>query len=264
VKRTVSAHLELELHDSADLIFSIAVAQGANLESEAFSIRSGGTEVEPHEIIGRHGTRLHRLTGPAGKMTVDYAAVAIGAAEPAVVDELDVIEYRRPSRYCESDTLFSTAQAEFAGVSGKDLLDAVTSWVGSHLSYVPGASLHTDGAVATMLAREGVCRDYAHLVVALLRGLDVPARIASVYAPGLYPMDFHAVTEAYVEGAWQVVDATALAPRQSLLRIATGQDASETAFLSQHGARVDLTSMQVIAVVDELPRDDVTQLVQLR
>ncbi len=260
----MSAHLELKLHDAADLIFSIAVAEGANLESETLTITSGGSELEPHEIIGRHGTRLHRMTGPKGTMTIDYSAVAIGQAEPASVDELDLIEYRRPSRYCESDTLFSTARAEFAGVSGKSLLDAVTSWVGSHLSYVPGASQPTDGAVATMLARQGVCRDYAHLVVALLRGLDVPARLTSVYAPGLSPMDFHAVAEAYVDDTWHVVDATALAPRQSLLRIATGQDASETAFLSQHWARVDLLSMQVRAVVDELPRDDVSQLVQLR
>ena len=147
---------------------------------------------------------------------------------------------------------------------GKELLDAVTSWVGAHLSYVPGASQPTDGAVATMLAREGVCRDYAHLVVALLRALDVPARLTSVYAPGLYPMDFHAVAEAYIEDAWQVVDATTLAPRGSLLRIATGQDASETAFLSQHWARVDLLSMNVTAVVDSLPTDDLTQLTQLR
>jgi transglutaminase-like putative cysteine protease len=259
----VSAHLELVLHAPADLIFSIAVAEGVE-SSETFTIRSGGVELEPHEIAGRHGTRLHRLTGPTGPMTIDYAAEVFGRAEPAPVEELDVIEYRRPSRYCESDTLFSTANSEFAGVSGKSLLDAVTSWVGAHLSYVPGSSLHTDGAVATMLAREGVCRDYAHLVVALLRGLDVPARVASVYAPGLYPMDFHAVAEAYVEGAWHVVDATGLAPRGSLVRIATGQDASETAFLSQHWAQVDLKSMQVMAVVDELPRDDLDQLVQLR
>ncbi|GAA3515764.1 transglutaminase family protein [Aeromicrobium panaciterrae] len=263
MKRSVSVRLELELHDPADLIFSIAVAQGAELEAESFTISSANGELEARELIGRHGTRLHRLTGPTGKMTIDYSAVATGHAQPAPVDELDLIGYRRPSRYCESDTLFSTAQAEFAGVSGKELLDAVTSWVTSHLSYVPGSSLHTDGAVATMLAREGVCRDYAHLVVALLRGLDVPARLASVYAPGLYPMDFHAVAEAYIEDAWHVVDATALAPRQSLLRIATGQDAAETAFLSQYGARVDLLSMQVMAVADVLPRDDTTQLAQL-
>lgn len=263
MKRSVSAHLQLRLHDEADLIFSIAVAQGVEA-TESFTITSGGNQLEAHEIIGRHGTRLHRLKGPAGHMTIDYSAEVVGQADPAPVEELDLIEYRRPSRYCESDTLFSTANFEFAGIHGKELLDAVSSWVGAHLSYVPGASLPTDGAVATMLAREGVCRDYAHLVVALLRGLDVPARLASVYAPGLYPMDFHAVAEAYVEGAWHVVDATTLAPRSSLLRIATGQDASETAFLSQHWAKVDLLSMNVTAVVDVLPSDDLEQLTQLR
>ncbi|MGA8988602.1 transglutaminase-like domain-containing protein [Aeromicrobium sp.] len=263
MRRSVSAHLQLHLHAEADLIFSIAVAEGVEA-TETFSIRSGGAELVPHEIAGRHGTRLHRLRGPAGDMTIDYSADVVGHAPPSPVDELDLIEYRRPSRYCESDTLFSTAKSEFAGVHGKELLDAVSSWVGAHLSYVPGASLPTDGAVATMLARQGVCRDYAHLVVALLRALDVPARLASVYAPGLSPMDFHAVAEAYVEDAWHVVDATTLAPRGSLLRIATGQDASETAFLSQHWARVDLLSMKVTAVVDSLPTDDLQQLTELR
>jgi transglutaminase-like putative cysteine protease len=259
----VTAHLELYLHGEADLIFSIAVAQGMDV-AETLRISSGGTQLEAHEVIGRHGTRLHRLQGPVGPMIIDYAAEVTGQAQPAPVEELDVIEYRRPSRYCESDTLFQTAQSEFAGVHGKALLDAVSSWVGDRLSYVAGASQPTDGAVATMLARAGVCRDYAHLVVALLRALDVPARLASVYAAGLFPMDFHAVAEAYVDGAWHVVDATALAPRSSLVRIATGQDASETAFLSQHGAAVDLRWMAVTAVVDQLPTDDLNQLVALR
>ena len=80
----------------------------------------------------------------------------------------------------------------------------------------------------TLLAGAGVCRDYAHLVVALLRAVNVPARLVSVYAPGVYPMDFHAVAEAFVEGQWRVVDATLLAPRQSLVRITTGRDTADT------------------------------------
>jgi transglutaminase-like putative cysteine protease len=135
--------------------------------------------------------------------------------------------------------------------------------VGTRLQYVPGSSLPTDGAVRTLLARQGVCRDYAHLVVALLRALDVPARVAAVYAPGLDPMDFHAVAEAHVEGAWYVVDATTLAPRSSLLRIATGRDASDTAFLSTYGGAVDLREIGVWAIVDVLPTDDVRTLVPL-
>jgi transglutaminase-like putative cysteine protease len=259
----VTAHLELHLHGEADLIFSIAVADGVD-RTESLQITSDGRPVEARELSGRHGARLHRLAGMPGPMVIDYSADVTGRAAPSPVEELDIIEYRRPSRYCESDTLFATARSEFAGTAGKELLDAVSSWVGDRLSYVPGASQPTDGAVATLLSRAGVCRDYAHLVVALLRSLDVPARLASVYAPGLSPMDFHAVAEAYVDGAWQVVDATTLAPRSSLLRIATGQDASETAFLSQHGAAVDLRRMRVTAVVDELPTDDLTELVQLR
>jgi transglutaminase-like putative cysteine protease len=140
----------------------------------------------------------------------------------------------------------------------------VSSWVGTKLSYVPGSSGPTDGAVQTLLRRQGVCRDYAHLVVALLRALDIPARLAAVYAPGLQPMDFHAVAEALIGGAWRVVDATLLAPRASLVRIATGRDAADTSFLSSYGGAARLLEMEVTAVIDgPLPGDDVTALVTI-
>ena len=109
-----------------------------------------------------------------------------------------------------------------------------------------------------------MCRDFAHLVVALLRARDVPARVAAVYAPGLQPMDFHAVAEALVDGTWRVVDATLLAPRSSLVRIATGRDAADTAFLTVIGGTVDLVGLEVSAVVEgNLPTDDPRELVSL-
>ena len=85
-------------------------------------------------------------------------------------------------------------------MSGLSLLESVSSWVGQRVAYIAGSSRSTDGAVATLLARQGVCRDFADLVIALLRGCDTPARLVSVYAPGLQPMDFHAVAEAYIDG----------------------------------------------------------------
>jgi transglutaminase-like putative cysteine protease len=110
-----------------------------------------------------------------------------------------------------------------------------------------------------------VCRDFAHLVVAMLRAVNVPARLVAVYAPGLYPMDFHAVAEAFVDGQWRVVDATLLAPRQSLVRIATGRDASDTAFLANHKGAIVLNSMNVMAIVDgDLPFDSIDRLVSIR
>ena len=109
-----------------------------------------------------------------------------------------------------------------------------------------------------------MCRDYAHLAVALLRAMEIPARLVAVYAPGLEPMDFHAVAEALVGGSWYVVDGTLLAPRSSLVRIATGRDAADTAFMTSHGALVDLERMEVTATVDgDLPAEDVQALVQL-
>jgi transglutaminase-like putative cysteine protease len=88
---------------------------------------------------------------------------------------------------------------------------------------------------------QGVCRDYAHVVIALLRAMDMPARYAA-FAPGLRPMDFHAVAEAYLDGSWYVIDATRLANRRSLVRIATGRDAADCAFLSYHGGYVGLAA----------------------
>ena len=263
MKRTVSAHLELFLFDTAELILSLAIAEGADLEMESFTATASGTPLEVNEIAGRHGTRLHTVTGHAGWVNIDYRAQVDGAIPSPAHEDLDLIEYRRPSRYCESDTLMPTATAEFAGLTGKPLLDAIRNWVNRKMSYVPGLSRPTDGAVASLLAREGVCRDYAHLVIALLRGMDVPARLVSVYAPGLNPMDFHAVVEAWIEDDWHVIDATGMAPRQSLMRIATGQDAAETAFLTQRGGGLDLRLMTVSAIVDELPVDDVSRLQRL-
>ena len=130
---------------------------------------------------------------------------------------------------------------------------------------MPGSSRVVDGALDTYLSRKGVCRDSAHLVVTFLRGFNLPARLVSVYAPGLVPMDFHAVAEAYWEGRWYVLDATGLAPRPSMVRIATGRDASDTAFMTTLAGRTELTRLSVDARVDgDLPADDKLGLVTMR
>jgi len=263
MQRTVSARMEIDLTGTSDLIFSMAPAVPASMVEETFSFVVDGSGVEAEELVDRHGTRLHVLEAGPGRMLVEYQAVVTGRLAPATVDPIDAILYTRPSRYCESDSLSPTARAEFAGLSGHALLAAVRAWVGERLAYVPGSSLPTDGAARTLMARRGVCRDYAHLVIALLRALDVPARMVGVYAPGLSPMDFHAVAEALVDGEWWVVDATGLAPRQSLLRIATGRDAADIAFLTNHRADLTLRSLQVMATVDEFSVDEPGALVRL-
>lgn len=263
MKRTVSAHIVCDIDAPANLVFSVAAAANVSLASERVEYRYNGHPITPVDILDVHGTRLHEFDAEAGRLTLNYWAEVDGSAAQAPVTTNDLITYLRPSRYCESDTLLPTARSEFRGLSGRMLLDSVSSWVGEKLNYVPGSSLPTDGAIQTLLSRRGVCRDYAHLVITLLRGLDIPARLVSVYAPGLSPMDFHAVAEAFVDGEWFIIDATALAPRQSLVRIATGRDAADTAFLTNHGGWLTLRELEVTATADALPLDDTRELVQL-
>ncbi|MFC5928043.1 transglutaminase family protein [Cryobacterium melibiosiphilum] len=263
MNRISSAQMQLEAVAPARLVLSIAPAAGLD-STEQLSVLQAGESLPVREIHDEFGTRLHLVDVQAGGVDVNYSVAVTGQAEPAAVTEIDRIRYLRPSRYCESDRVGAMARAEFSGLTGRDLLAGVSSWVGQKLVYVPGASLPTDGAVRTLIARQGVCRDYAHLVAALLRAVDVPTRVVSVYAPGLDPMDFHAVAEALIDDVWQVVDATMLAPRQSLVRIATGRDAADTAFLTTIGGMVLLHTLEVTATVDVLPRDDVRELVELR
>ncbi len=264
MQRTVSASIDLGLSGPARLIYSVAVAQGHPLSSETLQITVDGAPVDPVEILDAQGTRLHAVSVQGSQASLRYQAVVDGIADEPPVRDIDEIVYLRPSRYCESDSLAPTAASEFAGLSGLDLLHGVIGWVNHQLAYVSGSSLPTDGAVRTLLARQGVCRDFAHLSVALLRSLNVPARLAAVYAPGLSPMEFHAVAEALVDGQWWVVDATELAPRQSLLRVATGRDAADTAFLTNFGAPTTLQGLEVTAVVDHFELDNTDLLTQLR
>lgn len=260
--RTVTSSLTATVAAPATLELQVAVAQPA---TETLTITLDGARQSPAELRTEAGGRMHVLDVPAGLLQVSYTAQVEGRAAPCPVGELDASTYRRPSRYAESDRLAAVAQAEFGSLRDPaQLLQAVAAWVGTRLAYVPGSSTGTDGAVDTLLAGAGVCRDYAHLAVALLRARDVPARLAAVYAPGLDPMDFHAVVEAVVDGAWCVADATLLASRSTLVRIATGRDAADTAFLSSYGGDLRLDSISVGAVVEgDLPRDDLAQTVQL-
>ena len=263
--RSVGAGLGITAYGECKVELQVAVARTAGLEvTERLSVVHEGVEVDTVEVDTAHDGRLHLVTLPDGYSQVSYEAQLRGSAEIPTVSLSDLALYRRPSRFIESDRFGGFAAAEFARVHDGELLEAVSSWVGTRLVYVPGSSGPMDGATQTLLGGAGVCRDYAHLVIALLRGLRIPARLVAVYAPGCVPMDFHAVVEAFVADRWYVVDATALAPRSSLVRIATGRDAVDTAFMTVVAGRSDLNWSQVTAVADDgLPDDDLDQLVAL-
>ena len=264
--RTVAAVLEITVESAARLAVQIAVADpSAYSARETIQIAFDGHPAAWNELEVAHGGRLWVIDAQPGSLRIDYMAELSGSAPPPVADVVDELAYLRPSRYCESDRLSGFAARHFHDTpEPHDILAAVSSWVGTQLEYVSGSSGPTDGAIDTLLAGRGICRDFAHLAIALLRAMEIPARLVAVYAPGLDPMDFHAVAEAFIYGAWYVVDPTLLAPRESLVRIATGRDAADAAFVSNYGGTITLDDMLVTTTVaGTLPLEDVTSLVQM-
>jgi len=265
MERHARAWMRAEVAAGTDVALLVA-ASDAPLGEEHLSVRAGGAEHPVTETRDRFGSRMHLVHGlPEGTVEFLYEARGVGAADVPRVREADAVLHLRPSRYCEVDEFEKIAAEVIGGREGTRALDAVVDWVHEHLDYVPGSSTITDSARSTYLSRQGVCRDYAHLTATLLRAGGLPARCSSVYAPGLDPMDFHLVVEALIEGEWLAVDSTHLAPRASMVRIATGQDAADTAFMTTLAGNVTLTGIQVTAVVDPgLPREEHGDRIPLR
>lgn len=144
----------------------------------------------------------------------------------------DALRYLLPSRYCQAERFVSFAQQRFGDKTGGAKVLAIREWIEQRLDYVSGVSDPNTTAADTFLERRGVCRDYAHLMIALCRAAQIPARIASVFAPRVDPPDFHAVAEVYLDGTWHLIDPTGMAGADEMALIAVGRDAVDVAFLT--------------------------------
>lgn len=159
------------------------------------------------------------------------------AAEMAIRDlPSDVLPFLRASRYSPSDRLLRFVEREFGTLRGGAKVEAILAWIAQHVDYEAGVSHSGTTAIDTFIDRAGVCRDFSHLVIALCRAANVPARAVSAYAWRLEPPDLHAVAEVFVGGRWRLVDATGLAPIDGLVRVATGRDAADIAFMTIFGS----------------------------
>ena len=257
----VRCELVFDVEDHVSLALHVAVADTAGVRlSERLSISLDGapvTDVVEHPTD--HGGRIHVVECGAGRLRIAYEASSRSFPPPdKPVDPVEAITSLRQSRYCPSDALEAFAAAELASLpDGEQRARAIGDWVHGRLAYIPGSSGPLDTAVDTLLAGQGVCRDFAHLTVTLCRAVGIPARLVSVYAPALSPMDFHAVAEVAAGDRWEIVDATRLAPRRTLVRIGTGRDAADTAFATTLSGMATLVSSMIGAVVDgDLPFDD--------
>jgi transglutaminase-like putative cysteine protease len=271
VTATINVTLDLDIESAGDLALCIA-ATAPGLQESLAAEHAGGDDVPIREVRTALA-RTHVLSVPRGQTRVTYHASAgghvgeggaghDGAAQ--AVDEAQALLFTRPSRYCPSDRLAGLAAAEFGHLDRRAAVFAVEQWIHDTVSYVPGATDAVDDALHPLLARTGVCRDFAHMGVAMCRALGIPARYTAAYAPGLDPMDFHAVVEAAVDGSWYVFDATRLAPRASLVRIGSGRDAADVALLTPVTAVLGSMSQElIVTTAPPLPVDDRTSLVAL-
>jgi len=145
----------------------------------------------------------------------------------------DVLPFLLPSRFCPSDKFMRFAQRQFGGAGdGVAQIMAILEWIHRNVDYVAGVSNAETTAERTFVDRAGVCRDFTHLGITLARALGIPARAVSAYALQLDPPDFHAIFEVYLENGWWLIDPTRLAPIEGIVRIGSGRDASDIAFLT--------------------------------
>lgn len=180
-----------------------------------------------------------------GRHSIAYVATVevmardadLKGARASPVRELpsDALRYLRASRYCPSDRFERFVRRRFGHVEGGDKVDAILAWMAENMSYEIGLSDAATTATDTFVDRAGVCRDFAHLAITLCRAADIPARAVSAYAWKLKPADLHAVAEVYVGGRWRLIDPTGKAPIDGLVRVATGLDAADIAFMTIFG-----------------------------
>jgi transglutaminase-like putative cysteine protease len=148
----------------------------------------------------------------------------------------EVLPFINPSRHCESDKLLDFATNEFGTLTTEYAkVKAINEWIFKTIRYQTGATNSSASAWDILQNKEGVCKDFAHLAIALCRALDIPARYFTGYAYQLNPPDFHACFEAYIGGNWIFFDPTKLSFANGLVKIAHGKDASEIAVASYFG-----------------------------
>lgn len=194
--------------------------------------------------------RLLRLRAPKGRLGIRYEAIVDIAHHLEDGDKLsevpiaelpfDVLPYLAPSRYCESDRLMEFANREFGGMHpGYSRVYAIREWVRNHVRFLSRSTNERTSAADTIVERTGVCRDFAHLMIALCRALSIPTRMSSSLDYGadvrMGAPDFHAVVEIYLSHRWYLLDPSGISIPTGLLRIGTGRDAGDIPFAAIFG-----------------------------
>ena len=225
----------------------------------------GGSLLKQPIYTDPHGNLVNRILLPAGRTEIIHDAIVEVSPEPdnfdhpgerAVAPENlpdEVLRYTLPSRYCDFDRLMQFAWDHFAGIEpGRARVLAISDWLHANIEYRFGSGSPDLTAWDIIQRGHGVCRDFAHMIIALCRALNMPARYVVGHLPDIgyidpgTPMDFHAYAEVYLEGGWFTIDPRYNVPRIGRVTVSRGLDAVNCAFTTSYGA-VNLRYFEVWA-----------------
>ena len=251
----ISLELQVQLKyeisaPGADFIFNIHPAYTPRQRVSAENLQLSQNISSELQTDPNTGNRHLRLQALPGELEIKYeATMALTHRQdrPETLHEvpvhqlpLDVLRYIYPSRYCQSDRLIKLATAEFGDIpAGYGRVQYIAEWIQERVAFASNTSNSTTSAVDTLIERVGVCRDFTHLMVALCRALNIPARFATGtdYGadPALGPPDFHAYAEVYLGDRWYIFDPSGTAIPMGFVRFGTGRDAADVAFATIFG-----------------------------
>jgi transglutaminase-like putative cysteine protease len=258
---TVGCNFGLQSFQPASAIAQVAprLQSGLSIEEERWK-----TNAPHHSYLDRYGNRCERFELSSGDSQIGYEAHVLidrpadliePAARETPVESLpdEVLSLVMPSRFCLPDELGHEAWQRFGALSpGWSRVQAIVDYVHDVLEFLPGASNPWTTAADAYRARQGVCRDFAHLAITFCRAMNIPARYVFGYIPDIgvpppsEPMDFAAWFEAYLDGRWYTFDARNNTPRTGRVIVGRGRDAIDVALITSFGP-LTLTDFNVRA-----------------
>jgi transglutaminase-like putative cysteine protease len=239
------------LAPGCDFIFHVHAAQTRHQRVVGERLQINQAVLQNQHLDLATGNRSLRLSALPGPLTLAYDAtveVAHHVAPPESIGEVPVarlpahvLPYVYPSRYCQSDRLGRLAIREFGGLwQGYGRVLAIRDWVQRRVAFQSNTTDANTSAVDTLIEEVGVCRDFAHLMIALCRALSIPARFITGFDfgadPALGPPDFHAYVEVWLGDRWYLFDPSGTAIPMGLVRLAVGRDAADVAFAMIFGS----------------------------
>jgi transglutaminase-like putative cysteine protease len=249
----VGCSLVYEATGQASLLLNLKLRPDGNhaVVSEALAL---GDNLLGEEFEDSHGNRVVYVKLAPGTNCFRHDAIVSVSSQPdnhdvtATVPQapgnlpVSLLRYTLPSRYCDSDKLTDFAWNEFGHIEhGMPRVQAISRWLHENIEYRYMSGRSDISAWDVLHRGYGVCRDFAHLAIALNRTFNLPSRYVTGHLPDVgFPdpdnhMDFHAYAEVYIGGAWFTTDARFHVPRIGRIKVSCGQDAVDGAFSTIYG-----------------------------